>query len=139
MIVALMTIAGFGNAGCGLFSKSSPTATFTAFYDASKKKDAVGVKKYLSKKSLEIFDAEAKKENKSLDEYLKEAVADPSLSEKMPELRNEKITGDTATVEMKRDKSDQWDTVPFIKEDGEWKLAFDRLVETPSPTPAPTK
>ena len=71
---------------------------------------------------------------------MKEAVTEPgAVTDKMPELRNEKITGDTATVEMKRDKSDKWDTVPFVKEDGEWKIAFDRLVVTPSPAPAVAK
>lgn len=132
-LIGCLAVVGVG--GCSLFSKSSPTATLTAFYEASKNKDVTGVKKHLSKKSLELFETEAKKSGKPLDDFLKEAVADP-VADKMPELRNEKISGDTATVEMKRDKSDQWDTVAFVKEDGEWKLAFDRLVATPAASPA---
>lgn len=137
VLVALLAMIVGGNAACSLFSKSSPTATLKAFYDASKNKDVATVKKHLSKKSLELFETEAKKSDKPLDEFIKEAVAEPgSGAEKTPEFRNEKISGDTATVEMKRDQSDQWDTVPFVKEDGEWKLDFDRLVAVPAASPA---
>lgn len=124
--------------GCSLFSKGSPTAALNAFYEASKKKDAAEMKKYLSKKSIALFEDAAKKEGKTLDDFIKESVDGPgSVADKMPEVRNEKISGDTATVEMKRDKSDQWDTVAFVKEDDGWKLAFDRMVPAPSPASSP--
>lgn len=140
LIVALLGALGLAGGACSLFSKGSPTAALTAYFEASKKKDVPAMKKYLSKKSLELFEAEAKKSGQALDDYLKEGVADPgSVADMMPEIRNEKVSGDTATVEMKRAKSDQWDTVPFVKEDDEWKIAFDRLVATPSPAPAAPK
>jgi hypothetical protein len=47
-----------------------------------------------------------------------------------PETRNEKIEGDKATLEIKDDKMDKWDTVPFVREDGQWKIAiFDQMAE----------
>ena len=47
----------------------------------------------------------------------------------MPETRNEKITGDTATLEIKNEKTGKWDSLPFVKEDSEWKIAFDKFIE----------
>jgi hypothetical protein len=113
---------------CSLLSGSSPTATFKAFYEASKKKDAAAMKKRLSKGSLDMFDKLAKAQNKSTDDMLKEVDKDDK-STKAPETRNEKITGDTATLEVKNDKTEKWDTLPFVKEDGEWKIAFDKFLE----------
>ena len=68
----------------------------------------------------------AKMGHKSLDESLKE-----SDSKKQPpafEAQNEKISGDTATLEVK-DENGKWQTIPFVKEDGQWKIALDQLLE----------
>jgi hypothetical protein len=47
----------------------------------------------------------------------------------MPETRNEKINGDMATLEVKNEKTDKWDPLPFVKENGEWKIALDKFLE----------
>ncbi|MEO6390218.1 MAG: DUF4878 domain-containing protein [Pyrinomonadaceae bacterium] len=128
--VALAAVVLFAG-GCSLFSGSSPTATFKAFYEASKKKDAAAIKKTMSKGTIEMMEKMAKDSGKSLDDMLKESkTSGKDTPEKMPETRNEKIDGDKATLEVKRTESgSDWDTMPFVKEDGEWKLAFDKFIE----------
>ena len=113
---------------CSLLNRSTPTATFKEFYEASNKKDVPGMKKALSKGTLDMFDKLAKEQKKSTDEMLK-SLDKEDKNQKMPETRNEKITGDTATLEVKNDKTDKWDTLPFVKENGEWKLALDKFLE----------
>jgi hypothetical protein len=123
---ALITI--FAVSACSLLNSSSPTKTFKAFFEASKKKDTAAMKKSLSKGTVDMFDKLAKEQNKSTDEMLKGIDKDGN-AEKIPETRNEKITGDTATLEVKNEKTDKWDTLPFVKEDGEWKIALDKFLE----------
>jgi len=119
------------SAACSLLKSPTPTDTFKAFFEASKKKDVPGMKKALSKSSLDMFEKLAKLQDKSLDDMLKDIDKDDKAKdEKMPETRNEKITGDTATLEVKNDKTGKWDTLPFVKEDKEWKIAFDKFVES---------
>ena len=113
---------------CSLLSGSSPTATFKKFFEASKKKDVAGIRKTLSKGSLEMFDKIAKEQNKTTDDMLKDVDKD-SKSEAMPETRNEKIDGDSATLEVKNEKTGKWDSLPFVKENGEWKIALDKFIE----------
>jgi hypothetical protein len=113
---------------CSLLRGSSPTATFKKFFEASKKKDVAGIRKTLSKGSLEMFDKIAKEQNKTTDDMLKDVDKD-SKSEAMPETRNEKIDGDMATLEVKNEKTGKWDSLPFVKENGEWKIAFDKFIE----------
>ena len=113
---------------CSLLNRSTPTATFKAFYEASKKKDVPAMKKSLSKGTLDMFDKLAKEQNKTTDDMLKDVDKDDK-SEKMPETRNEKINGDTATLEVKNEKTDKWDPLPFVKENGEWKIALDKFLE----------
>ena len=114
--------------GCSLLGGSTPTKTFKNFFEASKKKDPAAMKKTLSKGSLEMFDKIAKEQNKMTDDMLKDVDKD-GKKEAMPETRNEKITGETATLEIKNEKTGKWDSLPFVKEDSEWKIAFDKFIE----------
>jgi hypothetical protein len=110
---------------------SSPTATLKAYFEAMQKKDATALKKTLSKGTLEMFEQFAKAQNppKTLDEALQTGLASTTNADanKMPETRNEKIEGEKATLEVKNDKTGSWETVPFIKEEGDWKIAFDQM------------
>lgn len=126
MALATALVVSITCLACGRFG-SSPTATLKAFYEATQKKDAEGIKKTLSKGTLEMLEGFAKAQNKTLDESLKSGLASDTSSDKMPETRNEKIDGDKATIEVKNDKTGQWETVPFVKEDGTWKIAFDQM------------
>ncbi|HKC64821.1 MAG TPA: hypothetical protein VKB86_14355, partial [Pyrinomonadaceae bacterium] len=91
-------------AGCNK-AGSSPTATARAFYDATKTKDVQGINNTLSKKSLAMLESFAQMGGKSLDESLK----DTNSTKTAPsfEAQNEKITGDTATLDVK-DENGKW-------------------------------
>jgi hypothetical protein len=109
-------------------SGSTPTEAFEAYYEAIKAKDVNGVKKLFSKSMLTMMEEQAKRSNKTADDIMAEGLkqASADVPETMPETRNEKIDGDTATLEIKDEKKDKWETIHFVKEDGEWKLALDK-------------
>jgi flagellar hook-associated protein FlgK len=88
-------------------------------------KDINSAKKYLSAGTIAMMEEGAKKMGKSLDEAFKES-AEQSSTPAIPEFTNEKITGDTATVDMKAQGMSV--TMPLVKEGGEWKLAMDKLI-----------
>src|SRR5918911_1312490 len=100
LIVGVAAIA-LTIAACKKGAGSSPTATFKAFYEASKKKDIAAAKQMFSKRTLELFEIQAKAQNKSVDEILKAGVEQKPVPYKIPELRNEKIDGDEATLEIR--------------------------------------
>ena len=114
--------------GCNLWS-SSPTATFKAFFEAQKKKDVEAIKKTLSKPSLALLEKAAKAQNKSLETAIGEGFATGSPTEEMPETRNQKIDGDNATLEVQDTSTKKWETMYFVKEDREWKVALDKTME----------
>ena len=108
----------------------SPTATFKTFFDAQKKKDVAGMKQTLSKTSLAMMEASAKEQGVTLDKMIQGQLENPSSKmDKMPDTRNEKITGDSATLELHNEDTKNWDTMYFVKEDGAWKIALDRTIE----------
>jgi len=99
---------------------STPLETLKAYTQAIKKKDTTTMKLLLSDASIKMSEQEAKAQNVTLDEIVKRETLF-SENQKTVEFRNEKIDGDKATIEMK-DSFDSWNTVPFVREDGVWKI-----------------
>jgi hypothetical protein len=117
-------------AAAGCKSTAPPSATFKAYFDAQKKKDIPAMKQALSKTSLAMMEASAKQQELTLDKMIQTQLDNPSSKiDKMPETRNEKITGDNATLELHNEDANRWDTMYFVKEDGAWKIALDRTIE----------
>lgn len=102
-------------------SLATPTEAYKTAYAARKKGDIEGVKKVFSKDIIEFFTEIGKEENKTLDDMLKEMVKEPQGPN--DDVRNEKITGDTATIEYRKDET-TWKTMDFIKEGNDWKMSF---------------
>lgn len=93
--------------------------TFTAYCDAKTKKDEAALRKVYSQATLKQFETEMKEENeKSLVKYLEV----DQVSNKLCEIRNEKIDGDTGVAEVKTEGMPNGVKIKFVKENGDWKL-----------------
>jgi len=102
-------------------TNDAPTVApvFKAYCDAMTKKDEAALRKIYAAATLKSLEADMKAENeKSLVKYLE---AD-RVSNKLCEVRNEKIEGDVAIAEVKTEGAPNGFKVKFIKENGEWKL-----------------
>ena len=91
---------------------------FKAYCDAMTKKDEAALRKVYSAATLKIFDADAKADKQTLMQYLS---AD-RVSNKLCEIRNERIEGDVGVAEVKTEGSPNGIKIKFIKENGDWKL-----------------
>jgi len=85
------------------------------------KKDVAGLKKVMSKELLDFLTMMGESDKKSLDDQIAEIFDQPQA--KTNESRNEKITGDRATVEYP-DEDGEWKTMDFVKEGQEWKMTI---------------
>ncbi|GEM_PF-3350298 len=108
-------------------SLASPTQAYQTAYAARQKKDLEGLKRVLSKRMLEFFTDIGKSEQKTLDDELKELLDAPQAP--TAETRNEKITGNNATLEY-LDEKGKWSLMGFVKEGDDWKMT---LPHTPAP------
>ena len=102
----------------------SPTEAFKVLSQAKRNRDAAAVKRFLSRGSLALSEKAALQKNQTLDEVI---LSGQTFTE-LP-TRNEKITGDTATIEVQDPASGNWEEWFLIKEDGIWKNDLDRLVQ----------
>ncbi len=101
---------------------ASPKDALEAFVAAVKAKDEDAVKAALSEKTNKMFALQTKTSGKSVLDLFNSGEFE-AIS-KLPETRNEKIDGDKATLEAKDPDGDDWDEMPFVRENGSWKLAF---------------
>lgn len=125
----LSLVIAFLLAGCNSNQPAagSPSDVLKQYVAASQKQDIQTMKALLSKGSLELIEKSAKSQNTTTDELLRKEAA--VKIQKAPETRNEKIEGDTATVEVKNETNGEFDMkMPFVRENGAWKLARDKYV-----------
>ncbi len=106
--------------GCGS-SSGDPKATLTAFFDAMGKKDMEGARKLAtadSKSMLDMMEMGMK--------MAKEQKQDDQFDKSRMEFGDAKIEGDKATVPVKDKKSGESTNFTLKKEEGQWKVAFDK-------------
>ena len=117
--------------GCGSLSNNpasrTPTETLKALSEAGNKYNAVETKKFLSKGSLEMVEKLAKAQNQTLDQFL--VREDGVRFQNISEYGAEKTQGETATVEVKNYLSNEFEFIPLVREDNEWKVALDKYTE----------
>ena len=106
---------------------NSPSESLQQYFKASQRQDIAKMKSLLSKGSLELIEKSAKTQGTTTDELLRKESS--VKIQNAPETRNEIIEGETATVEIKNETNGEFDMkMPFVKEDGVWKLARDKYI-----------
>jgi hypothetical protein len=131
-LIALVFSVAITGMACGRDSRpETPVEVFKAYINAVKQKNTTKMKLLLSSESIKMHEQEAKAQSISLDDVVKRETLF-NEGQKVIEFRNEKIDGDTATLEVKN-AFGTWETVPFIREDNDWKIDkkgyVDRLMQ----------
>ncbi len=133
ILTLFFVIAAVVSAACHSSSVSnsvnqnpSPMETMKALSEASKTRETAQIKKLISKGTLDLLEDSAQRQQTTVDELLQEDGGAPF--QELPEMRHEKITGETATVEIHNTETGEWQPLPFVKENGAWKVALDELV-----------
>ena len=121
VVVAFLTFT----VGCKNEGSSDPKGVLMSFMDALSKKDIEGAKKYATKDSEAML---------GMIQMTMSMVPDSS-KEKMYDKDNQEygdavITGDKAVVPVKDKKSGQVTNYTLKKENGAWKVAFDKATMT---------
>ncbi len=116
---------------------SSPTDSYKRLFAAVKSKDTEAIKKQLTKKTLELGVTNAQRVKKPLEQVYENGFTATTFSETLPNIRDERIKDDMGSVEVWNSKESKWEDLPFIKEEGAWKLAIGDLFAGSYVTPGP--
>ncbi len=126
LVIALALVSVVAACGTTEISPDSPSGVSVRFVEAARSKDVKTFKSLLSKKSLQTMDKDSKEAGMATDAMIA-TMLEQDLFPKgagSVETRNEKITGERATVEIKGE-SDKWSENELVKEDGGWKVTLE--------------
>lgn len=124
LALLLMCIAtAFSCSGSGLpGSGDTPTAAYKRLYNAVKSKNTDSIKAELSEKSIAFGKAAAAQYGKTEEKMLENGFTATTFSETMPAIRDERVAENMGAVEVWNSKDSRWEDLPFVLENGAWKL-----------------
>ena len=102
---------------------SSPTEAYKMLYTAVKAKKPDDIRMMLSKDSVKFAEGVSSQMKKPFNEQIRNGFTRTTFAAKMPEIRDERIKGNFGAVEVYNSRDKKWEDLPFILEDGGWKLA----------------
>lgn len=105
-------------------ANSSPTEAYKALFAAVKAKDIEGIKRNITKKTIDLGKMSMDRFKKSEKEAYENGFTATTFSESLPSIRDERIKDNMGAIEVWNSKESTWDDLPFILEDGSWKLAM---------------
>jgi hypothetical protein len=102
----------------------TPTDAYVKLYTAVKSKQTDAIKAVMSEKSLGFARSVSQRQNQPLEKVLENGFTATTFAESMPEIRDERVKGDSGAVEVYNAIDSRWEDLPFVKEDGSWRLAI---------------
>ncbi|MFZ1702259.1 MAG: hypothetical protein WBO10_16370 [Pyrinomonadaceae bacterium] len=105
-------------------ASDSPTEVYKKLFTAVKAKDIDSIKKLVTKRSIDLAATAAKRFGSTTEKMLENGQTATTFSESLPEMRDERIKDNMAALEVWNSQEEQWNDLPFMLEDGTWKLAM---------------
>jgi hypothetical protein len=103
----------------------TPTDAYKNLFAAVKAKDTEAIKSNLTKRSIEMGQMMVdRKMKQTIEEALENGLTATTLSPTLPTIRDERINGDFGAIEVWNSKESKWEDLPFMREEGSWKLAW---------------
>ena len=106
---------------------ASPTDAYKKLYAAVKSKQTDSIKAVLSDKTIGFAQFASERQSQPFEKVLENGFTMTTFSETLPEMRDERVKGDMGSLEVWNSKESRWEDLPFIKEDGSWRLAVGDL------------
>lgn len=101
----------------------TPREAYRLLYEAVKAKDAETIRQLMSNSTKSFAEFAAAKQNQSPAEVVKNGLTATTFAASLPESRDERVNANFGALEVYNQKDNRWDDLPFVLEDGGWKLA----------------
>jgi hypothetical protein len=114
--------------------EDTPTEAYKRLYAAVKSKNTEAIKKEMSSTTHQFATAMAQMQKKTEEDMYKNGFTETTMGDNLPPMRDERIKGDYAALEVQNPKG-IWEDLPFVKENGKWKLAIGDLFQNTFQSP----
>jgi hypothetical protein len=124
----MLLCCGGTSPGANSANGDTPTAAYTRLFNAVKSKDVNAIKDQMTKRTIERARSSAKQWQKSEDAVLEHGMVASTFADTLPEMRDERIKDNMGAVEVWNAHDGLWEDLPFMVEDGRFKLALGELM-----------
>ena len=105
----------------------TPTEAYKRLYAAVKSKDTAVIKGEMSKDSQEFAESLAMRQKNPIEKVYENGFTGTTFSPTLPEIRDERVSSCWGGVEVRNQKENRWEDLPFVNEDGKWKFAIGEM------------
>jgi hypothetical protein len=128
LLTVLLGLAiAFACAEPGMGGGASPTEAYKQLYAAVKAKDTEAIKRNLTKKTLELGAMQSSRSGNPIEKVYENGFTGTTFSPSLPSIRDERIKDNMGAVEVWNSEKSTWEDLPFMIEDGVWKLAVGEM------------
>ncbi len=120
-------------------SATSPTEAYKQLFAAVKAKDTPLILSLMTKNTLGLAQFNAERQKISMEKSVENGLVAPTMSDTLTEIRDERIKGNNGAIEVFNQKENRWEDLPFLLEDGGWKLAIGDLFQGKFESPGKSK
>jgi hypothetical protein len=132
--IAVLSVACGGAKG---IPGDSPTESYKRLYAAVKAHELAAIKMQITKQTYEFEVSAAKRAGKSTDDLIAAGCTETTYAETLPTIRDERIKGNMGAIEVWNGKDRVWEDLPYMLEDGAWKLAVAETITGKYKSPGP--
>ena len=126
-----------GGGGSSVGPSGSPTEAYKQLYAAVKAKDTERIKATMSKNTQAFAQMVASRQGSPIEKVFENGFTATTFSESLPEIRDERVSGEYGAVEVWNAKEKRWEDLGFVLEDGSWKLAIGEMFGGTFKSPGP--
>src|SRR5215203_1220847 len=102
----------------------SPTEAYRMLFAAVKSQDSAKIKSMLSKGSMGLAGMASGQQKKPVEEIVKNGFTETTFVDDYPQTRDERVKDNFGAVEVWNAQRKSWEDLPFMLENGSWKLAI---------------
>ena len=110
-------------------TSDTPTAAYKRLFAAVKAKDTNSIKAAVSKKTQALAVMLSQRNKAPIEKSYENGFTATTFAETLPDIRDERVKDIYGAVEVWNHKDSKWEDLPFILEEGRWKLAIGEVLE----------
>ncbi len=114
---------------------ATPTESYQMLFAAVKAKDKAKIRQLVSKSSMGLAQMSAGQQKIEVDQFLENGITATTFSPTLPEIRDERIKDNFGAIEVYNSKDNRWEDLPYVFEDGSWKLAVGDIFQNTYKSP----
>jgi hypothetical protein len=118
-------------------ASDSPTEAYKRLFNAVKSKNTDAIKAEMTEATIQFAEMVSQRNNTPIEKVFENGFTATTFASKLPTIRDERIADDMGAVEVWNSKESKWEDLPFIKENGAWKLAVGDLFKGSYKSPGP--